>query len=251
MRVARLWAVLLVLFVITAIPSAAAPLVGPCASSAAYDPACDVDHDGDVDIYDIQLTAGHWGQTGTYFTYPVLLPKTGQTTSVLPGDDGDLEKGVDFPNPRFTDNGDGTVTDNLTGLIWLKNADCSRLNSWWTTSFNFIIELNTTGEMDGRPCGDTSNNGSHQNDWRMPNLRELQSLIHYGLYNPAVPNTAGTGPWTVGDPFTRLAMEWYWSSTSDASSIMDSAWVVAMNQGNIQTISKNSGRKVWPVRGGQ
>ena len=45
----------LALFVIAAIPSAAAPLVGPCAAGAAYDPACDVDHDGDVDIYDIQL----------------------------------------------------------------------------------------------------------------------------------------------------------------------------------------------------
>jgi hypothetical protein len=33
--------------------------------------------------------------------------------------------GVAWPNPRFTDNSDGTVTDNLTGLIWLKNANCT------------------------------------------------------------------------------------------------------------------------------
>ena len=33
-----------------------------------------------------------------------------------------IQVGVPWPNPRFTDNGDGTVTDNLTGLIWLKNA---------------------------------------------------------------------------------------------------------------------------------
>jgi hypothetical protein len=39
---------------------------GPCTPGAAYDPACDVDHDGDVDIIDVQLAAGHWNQAGTW-----------------------------------------------------------------------------------------------------------------------------------------------------------------------------------------
>jgi len=43
----------------------------------------------------------------------VALPKTGQTTSYATGDDGDLQKGATLPTPRFTDNGNGTVTDNL------------------------------------------------------------------------------------------------------------------------------------------
>jgi hypothetical protein len=43
-----------------------APLAGPCLPGVAYDPACDVDHDGDVDIFDIQLAAGHWNQNGTW-----------------------------------------------------------------------------------------------------------------------------------------------------------------------------------------
>ena len=117
--------VLLVYFAVAAVPSTAAPSVGPCASGGVYNPACDVDHDGDVDIIDIQLTAGHWGQAGTYNIYPAMVPKTGQTTGYATGDDGALQKGVAWPNPRFTDNGDGTVTDNLTGLIWLKNANCA------------------------------------------------------------------------------------------------------------------------------
>ena len=53
------------------------------------------------------------------------VPKTGQTTSWAANDDGALEKGVSWPNPRFTINTDGTVTDNLTGLIWLRNANCT------------------------------------------------------------------------------------------------------------------------------
>ena len=45
---------------------AAQPLTGPCAPGISYHPACDVDHDGDVDIFDIQLAAGHWSQSGPY-----------------------------------------------------------------------------------------------------------------------------------------------------------------------------------------
>ena len=56
---------------------------------------------------------------------PAPIAKTGQTTSYATGDDGDLQNGVALPAwyPRFTDNGDGTVTDNLTGLMWAKNAN--------------------------------------------------------------------------------------------------------------------------------
>ena len=43
---------------------------------------------------------------------------------------GEQAVGVEWPNPRFTDNGDGTVTDNLTALIWLKNANCFGVEKW-------------------------------------------------------------------------------------------------------------------------
>ena len=59
-------------------------------------------------------------------TNKALVPKTGQTTSYDTGDDGEYQKGFEWPVPRFTDNENGTVTDNLTGLIWLKNANCSQ-----------------------------------------------------------------------------------------------------------------------------
>lgn len=61
------------------------------------------------------MRRGHY----TYATQPgtVRLPKTGQTTSYAPGDDGELQVGLAWPEPRFSDNGDGTVTDHLTGLM--------------------------------------------------------------------------------------------------------------------------------------
>ena len=68
----------------------------------------------------------HAGTGGTDLdeNAPLLkLWQTGQTTSIVTGDDGYYEKGVSWPVPRFVDNGNGTITDNLTGLIWQKAPD--------------------------------------------------------------------------------------------------------------------------------
>jgi hypothetical protein len=133
--------------------------------------------------------------------------KTGQIISYATGDDGQYQAGATIPNPRFTDNGNGTVTDNLTGLIWLKNANCSGpFATNWQGALDFIAELNSTGKMSGNDCGDTSNVGSHQADWRLPNINELLSLVDWSQRNPAVP---------PGLPFTNLRITLsYWSSTT-------------------------------------
>lgn len=61
-------AVLLVTMFIAApvLPAAAAPLGGPCVPGAAYNPTCDVNQNGSIDVVDIQLTAGHWNQSGPF-----------------------------------------------------------------------------------------------------------------------------------------------------------------------------------------
>ncbi len=66
MNAAKIPILMAVLLALAAMPGAATPLAGPCVPGAAYDPACDVDHDSDVDIFDIQLTAGHWSQSGPW-----------------------------------------------------------------------------------------------------------------------------------------------------------------------------------------
>ena len=166
--------------------------------------------------------------------------KTGQTTSYATGDDGDLEKGVAWPNPRFTDNGNGTVTDNLTGLIWLKNANCANATRNWATALTDVASLNSAGTMNSNNCGDTSNGGSHQTDWRLPNVRELQSLIDYGQFNPALPS---------GHPFTGV-QSFNWTSTTRAD-VTSNAWYVSLSNGNVVSSGKTSANYVWPVRGGQ
>lgn len=66
MNTRRLLVLTLVLGVLLPVAVAAAPLADPCTPGAAYNPACDVDHDSDVDIFDVQLTAGHWNQAGPW-----------------------------------------------------------------------------------------------------------------------------------------------------------------------------------------
>ena len=206
----------------------------------------DFDYDGDCDGSDAARFKLDFGRS--VFTNPCPLdgpapvPKTGQEISYAIGDDGDLEKGLAWPNPRFTDNSDGTVTDNLTGLIWLKNANCFGQRQW----SNALYDAN--GLASGS-CGLTD--GSISGDWRLPNKNELASLVHNEYYNPALPNTEGTGQWSAGDPFSNVQSSLYWSSSTDAN-YTGNAWRVYMGSGYVDSYpDKTFNRYVWPVRGGQ
>ena len=149
------------------------------------------------------------------------VPQTGQVTSFdtnyPPRDDGALQEGVELPTPRFTGGGNGTIKDKLTGLIWLKNANCPNATRNWQTALSDVVSLNSTGTMNGNNCGDTSKGGSHRTDWRLPNIRELHSLVDFAFFNPAISNAAGTGQGTGSDPFTNFqTASGYWSSTTFA-----------------------------------
>jgi hypothetical protein len=172
------------------------------------------------------------------------VPKTGQTTPYASRDDGALKKGVAWPIPRFTDNNNGTVTDNLTKLIWMKNANYWGPLTWedarWSAS---SLQAGYAGLTDGSKPG----------DWRLPNLRELQSLIDYAFYYPALSNTLGTGQWTEGNPFQGVqssTVGYYWSSSTSAFSSPADAWRVYFSNGDVSQCSKSTSNYVWCVRGG-
>jgi hypothetical protein len=167
------------------------------------------------------------------------------------GQDGDLKKGVVWFPTRFTDNVNGTVTDNLTGLIWLRNANCTDEVGGINKSLETLSwpdALTWSNNLAGGRCGLTD--GSTAGQWRLPNVREMESLVHYGFYSPAVPNTHGSGQWTEGDPFKGVQSTYYWSSTTSAFST-DSAWCVSLGYGYVCSFSKTNPFYVWPVRGGQ
>jgi hypothetical protein len=70
MKASKLISLTFVLILLATLTGAAggAPLAGPCVPGAAYDPACDANQDGVITVNDIQLTAGHWNQTGTFLS---------------------------------------------------------------------------------------------------------------------------------------------------------------------------------------
>ncbi|MBE0596762.1 MAG: DUF1566 domain-containing protein [Desulfuromonadales bacterium] len=174
---------------------------------------------------------------------PAPLGRTGQTTPRADGDDGTLQQGVAWPSPRFVDHADGTVTDQLTGLVWLKRASCANAQRNWTEALADLTELNAAGTMNGQACGDISHGGGHQSDWRLPNIRELRSHNDFSTYGPIVPS---------GHPFTGVASWYYWSSTSLTRG-EHAAWVVDLNDGYTNFRPKEwpgTLSYVWPVRGG-
>jgi hypothetical protein len=162
---------------------------------------------------------------------PAPVPKTGQTKSYATGDDGDLQKGVTWPNPRFTDNRDGTVTDNLTRLIWLKNARC--FGGTWAEALSDCNSLASgiCGLMDGSVAG----------DWRLPNIKELLSLCDYSQFNPTLPS---------GHPFTHVQDYYGWTSTASAEITSPASfWRVDPIDGNVAAMYNDCSFCVWPVRG--
>jgi len=186
-------------------------------------------------------------KTGDYYVWPVRsvtsLPKTGQTKcydtngAEIPcagtGQDGEIQAGVAWPNPRFTDHGDGTVSDNLTGLMWTKNANNSPQGYLpWQGALDYVTGMNTG-----------SNPGYGYTDWRLPNRNELHSLLDFSQDNPALP---------AGHPFTNVnTTDYYWSSTTAIAFSKSSAWIADMWGGVMKSYSKSSNNYVWSVRGGQ
>lgn len=158
------------------------------------------------------------------------LPKTGQQISIYPGDDGQYQMGYPVGGAqRFFDNGDGTVTDIATGLMWVKDIVAAGLGSplYWYDAIDACENLNYAGH----------------NDWRLPNINELMSIIDHSKFDPA---------WdTAIFPYPPSSWTPFWSSTNCAP-WPDGAWAMYAYDGwkTVWGIPWDM-CFAWPVRGGQ
>ena len=160
---------------------------------------------------------------------PCGFPKTGQTIVAHPaggydlGGDGAVQAGYPTVGPRFTDNGNGTVSDNATGLTW--QQDCSVQPYSWNDAFAYVSDLN-------------QQNFAGHSDWRLPNQMELFSLINYGECDPAIEESFFYGTQS-GD---------YWSGNTGENH-PTLAWYVSFNGGGGDQFQKTITLYVRAVRG--
>jgi hypothetical protein len=132
-------------------------------------------------------------------------------------------RGVQFAN-SFTDNGDGTITDAASGLVWEKSTDSGAVTHAKAKSY----------------CENLSLGG--ETDWRLPTRNELQSIVDYTRFNPAI-DTAY---------FPDAASSEYWTSTKVAIDIggADLLWFVGFSSGDVASFSSRDSLSVRAVRAG-
>jgi hypothetical protein len=222
---------------------------------------------------DTNLTAANirkgiplFGVTGTLQPGAIAkrVAKTGQTTcydsvgTVIAcagtGQDGEYQMGVSdyvvtpttgptgayntpaWTGVRFIDNGDGTVTDTLTALIWLKNVNCWESGNWANA-------LSQANNLASGACGLTD--GSSAGQWRLPNVNELHSLVDLAQ--------AGYPKLPTGYPFVITYAFYHWTSTTNIpNSLPQDAFTVTFSEGEIITRDKDTTTaRTWPVRGGE
>jgi len=122
---------------------------------------------------------------------------------------------------HFTDNGNGTITDILTNLVWQKVPYKDSLT--WEDALKYADTLTLAGVS----------------KWRLPNIKELQSINDEGLINPSV-NTIF---------FTNIGVKKYWTSTTLPNQTTK-AWYMETQYGVTTYDNKTSKLSVFCVRGG-
>ena len=132
-----------------------------------------------------------------------------------------VPKAVTLPLVHFKDNGDNTITDNYTGLIWQKAQSPNTLT--WEEALSYATALTLSGKT----------------DWRVPNVKELQSLNDEKLYKPSFNKSF----------FPNVLSGNYWSSTSQVNAT-NRAWDLNVDFGIVSYSDKTIKENVICVRGG-
>lgn len=195
------------------------------------------------------------GQTSCWYSdeHGSIVEDPDCTNPASAGQDGDIQAGASLTD-AYTDTG-LTITDNNTQLEWMKqddnnmgcgsypdnlDKDCTFI---WDEAFTFVANLNA------------NNHGGHA-DWRVPNVKELQSIVNYQNFNPAVSeafhDTEGEGQCVAGCTVEACSCTdayGYRSSTSGAGS-PSFAWGVWFSTGFVAGDGKGDFLKVRAVRGG-
>ena len=173
------------------------------------------------------------GQTPTLPVNPALVGMDGYTFIGVPW--AYVTSGATTPATRFTDNPNdpNCIIDNLTGLEWIKTPS-STPYAWRAGnvgSYTYPAQAAVDAYNANVTCG--------HNDWYLPTINDLSSLLNDGQASPAT--------WLNAQGFSNVQARGYWSSSTSASNT-NRAWVVIFNGGNVGASLKSYNYWVWPVR---
>jgi hypothetical protein len=187
------------------------PSINPVATEICDDNK-DNDCDGNTDCNDTDCSSNPVCQIPQKWK----LPDTGQTQdfTYIFGEDSDYN----INPPSYTDNGNGTITDNVTGLMWQKQNE--RYN--WDDAVNFCENLTL----------------ADYSDWRLPSKKELMTILDYGTYSPSLNQTF----------FPDYGISYYWTSNIHAYDPFN-AWMVWVLYGTALYDSKGFNHEVRCIRG--
>jgi hypothetical protein len=198
------------------------------------------------------------GQTTCYDSSGVVISCAGT------GQDGDIQAGATL---RYRDEGNGTIKDRNTKLVWEKKSNDGGIHNQgtrltWDEAFDYVNTLNNicandetvdcsvNGDADcagvGGLCGFTG-----KRDWRLPNEKELQSIVNFEVFNPVVSSEFNTncvaGSTVLTGSCTAVAA--YWSSTTFTIN-PNAAWLLDFSLGDVFAVNKFFTLFVRAVRGG-
>lgn len=142
------------------------------------------------------------------------------------GQDAEVGSGLSWTGSRFVKTSENIIKDCLTGLFWTRDGSLFEYPVAWDESFDSIDEMNREGRFD-------------RTDWRLPNRRELRSLIDHSQKMPALPHP---------NPFLNVNLNWYWTSTTAARNTAY-AWYIHLEGGRMFYGKKTDYFWVWPVAG--
>ncbi len=163
------------------------------------------------------------------------VKKTGQTQSYADFDDGYYQIGIENSYSRSNE----IVTDNVTKLMWQDDEEAKTIKKTWVTQANYDAGnySNTSGDTATTYCKNLTLGG--YDDWQLPTIKELQTIVNDGTYNPSINST-----------FVNITSSPYWSSATNSSNT-SYAWNVNFYNGNTYYNNKGNSIYVRCVGGGQ
>lgn len=177
-----------------------------------------------------------------------LIPRTRVVSAAYALDDAPVAPPCFDSANRFVDCANGTVTDTVTGLVWLKNANCTAV---FGSSKPYAAANAAAAALADGQCGLTDN--SVAGDWRLPTKAEWDVIFAQAMSNgcgsPRIPDRTGLGCCGTGVcAFTGIATDFgYWSATTVTTS-PTFGYLADHFAGTTSSLFKAVGEHVWPVR---